>query len=185
MPMKSNRLALGRRRLCVAAVVAIAALIGGTAYAASASLTIPRTDTIATLKNNTNLSPTGGAVTRILTVTLPQMPSATPYVVAAQGDLVNFGPADFVRCELRVNGIHIAAIATLIGSPSATGARGPAGAVTPFSLTGGATVPADGGSAVLQCGHDATNGARPYVDQSATVWVHRAQSLITFNERSS
>jgi hypothetical protein len=122
------------------------------------------------------------AMTPILTLTFPASSSATHYVLAAQGDIVNFGASDYTRCNLPVNGTQIGAVSTIVGNPTASGAQGPAAFQSPFSLTGAVNVPATGGTGVLQCWHDHTNGATPYVDGDASVWAHRTASLKTATE---
>jgi hypothetical protein len=134
------------------------------------------------LSANKNLSPSGGAYTSILTVRLPGSSEGTQYVFAAQGDLVNFGASDYTRCQIVVNGTQIAAVSTMVGSPSASGNRGPASYLSPFSLTGGAKVPASGSTATLRCWHDTTNGATPYVDSNTSIWAHEAGFLTTGTE---
>jgi hypothetical protein len=135
-----------------------------------------------TLSANKNLSNTGGVLTPILTVQLPASAKGRQYVLAAQGDLVNFGPSDYTRCQILVNGTQIAAVSTMVGSPTTGGNRGPASFLSPFSLTGGANVPAAGGTATLRCWHDTTNGATPYVDASTSIWAHQTGSLTTGTE---
>ena len=127
--------------------------------------------------SNTNLSTTGGPMTPVVRVKLPTAPAGTRFVLTAQGDLVNFGPSDYTRCSLVVNGTQVAAVSTIVGDPSASGSEGPAAFLSPFALTGGVDVPASGGTAVLECWHDDTNGATPYVDIGASVWAHRTESL--------
>lgn len=132
---------------------------------------------MASTQSGTNLSTTGGAVTPIVTLNLPASSDGTHYVLTAQGDLVNFGPSDYTRCNLVVNGTQIADVSTIVGDPAATGSQGPAAFLSPFSLTGGVDVPARGGTAVLGCWHDNTSGATPYVDGGASVWAHQSESL--------
>jgi hypothetical protein len=91
--------------------------------------------------------------------------------------LVNFGPSDYTRCNLVVNGTQVAAVSTIVGDPNASGSQGAAPYLSPFSLTGGANVPATGGTGALQCWHDNSNGATPYVDGGATVWAHKTAGL--------
>ena len=180
--MKNNRFLSRGRQLTATAVVAVVALIAGTAYAASTAVTTSSTDTVVTTKSNTNLATTGGTTTPILTLKFPATYGGTHYVLAAQGDLVNFGPSDYTRCNLLVNGAQVAAVSTIVGDPTASGTWGPAAFLSTFSLTGGANVPAAGGTGVLQCWHDSTDGATPYVDANASLWAHRTTSLATGTE---
>jgi hypothetical protein len=132
-----------------------------------------------TLAANKNLSSTGGDHTPILTVQLPASSKGTQYVRVAHGDLVNFGPSDYTRCQIVVDGAEIASVSTIVGNPTGAGSNGPAAFLSPFSLTGGANVPASGGTATLRCWHDETNGSVPYVDGGASVWAHQTGSLTT------
>jgi hypothetical protein len=159
------------------AVIALMAAIGGVAAAAPGPAAPAGRDIVASSASNTNLSTTGGAVTTIVAMKLPASSSQTHYVLAAQGDIVNFGASDYTRCNLVVNRTQVAAVSTIVGNPAATGAQGPAAFLSPFSLTGGVDVPASGATAVLRCWHDNTNGATPYVDVGASVWAHQTASL--------
>jgi hypothetical protein len=162
----------------IVAVIALMAAIGGVAAAAPGGPVAPAgRDIVASSSSNTNLSPRGGAMTAILEMKLPASTRQTHYVLAAQGDLVNFGASDYTRCNLVVNGTQVAAVSTIVGNPAANGAQGPAAFLSPFSLTGGVDVPASGATAVLRCWHDNTNGATPYVDVGASVWAHQTASL--------
>lgn len=168
-----------RWRLPVLVAAMSAAVIGGSAYAATSStVSASATDTVVTLASaNRSLSVTGGEMTPVLMLRLPDTHKASHYVLAAQGDLVNFGPSDYTRCNIVVNDHQVAAVSTIVGDPSAPGTEGPAAFVSPFALTGGVTVPKTGATAVLQCWHDNTFGATPYVDTNASLWAHRTASL--------
>jgi hypothetical protein len=167
--------------MSILAVVIAAALTAGAAYAASQIVTATKTDTVVTSSSNTNLPTTGGSWATVITLQLPASSSGTHYVFAAQGDLVNFGPSDYTRCQVVVDGTQAAAVATIVGSPSQPGTMGPAPFVSPYSLTGGANVPASGGSAILRCEHDDSNGSAPYVDPSS-LWAHKTGSLLIGTE---
>jgi hypothetical protein len=171
-----------RRQTAVAGILAATALIGGTAYAASTSVTASAIDTVVTLHANTSLSPTGGVNTPILTLTLPTSTSGTHYVITAQGNFVNFGPSDYTRCAIVFRSTQISAVSATVGDPAQSGSVGAAGLAVPFSLTGGLNVPASGGTAVLRCSHDFTNGSQPYVDANASMWAHKTSSLKTATE---
>lgn len=165
------------RTAVTAAAVTTALLSAGAAYAATAGAPVAsKTDTIVTTTTNKHLSATGGVPTTIIRMNLP--PGA--YVLHASGDLANFGPSGFTRCQIVIAGTQIAAVSTLVGNPAAAGAQGPAGLVSPFALTGGAVnVTGANVSAVLTCAHDTTNGATPYVDSSASLWAHKTTGLKT------
>jgi hypothetical protein len=165
-----------RAAILATAATAITGLVGGgIAYAATASTpTASKTDTIVTTASNESLSATGQVKTTIASLNLP--PGA--YVLHASGDLVNFGPSDFTRCGIFVAGTNVAGVSTLVGNPSASGAQGAAGLLSSFALVGGAVNATTSNQlAVLACEHDDTNGARPYVDSSATLWAHKTGGL--------
>jgi hypothetical protein len=129
-------------------------------------------DTVVRSASVKNLSYEAKTRVPILAVALP----AGMYVLTVHGDLVNFGPSDFTRCQVVVNGAEIASVSTIVGDQGLRN-RGPAGYVSPFSLAGGVKVGNAGATATLQCWHDNANGAAPYVDRGATLVTHRTDSL--------
>jgi hypothetical protein len=162
-------------RTALAAVTATAALLtAGAAYAATTGTPVAsKNDTIVTTTANDHLSATGGVPTTIIRVSLP--PGA--YVLHASGDLVNFSPSDFTRCQITVAGTQVAAVSALVGNPGLAGAKGPAGLLSPFALIGGAfNATGTNVTAVLQCSHD-TTGPTPYVDAGASMWAHKTSGL--------
>lgn len=163
------------RAIVVGIVVTAAFVSGGAAYAASSSTpTASKTDTIVATSTNVNLSATGGVETTIATLNLP--PGA--FVLHASGDVVNFGPSDFTRCQIVVASTQVAAVSTLVGDPAATGAQGPAGLLSSFALVGGAVnATTTTELAALRCEHDNTNGSTPYVDGGASLWAHKTSGL--------
>jgi hypothetical protein len=163
-------------RATVVGIVVTAALVtGGAAYAARSSTpTASKTDTIVSTSANINLSATGGVETTIATLNLP--PGA--FVLHASGDVVNFGPSDFTRCQIVVASTQVAAVSTLVGDPAASGAQGPAGLLSPFALVGGAVnATTTTELAALRCEHDTTNGSTPLVDGGASLWAHKTTGL--------
>jgi hypothetical protein len=168
-------------RTAVAGIAVTAAVVtGGLAYAASAGTpTATKTDTIATTTKSVHLSATGGILTTIATLNLP--PGA--FVLHASGDLVNFGPSDYTRCQIFAAGTQIAAVASFVGDPSLSGARGPASRISPFALTGGAVNPTTSTVlAALRCSHDVSLGATPYVDADASLSAHKTSGLKLIKE---
>jgi len=159
----------GRLVARAAAVVVVAGLAGGAAYAQSAT-TVSATDTVLRLAAHTGISSTFKSP--ILSVRLP----AGTYLLSGYGDIVNFGPSDYTHCQIMVDGVESASVSTIVGNRSA-GTQGPAGYLSPFSLSGGVKVGAPGATATLQCWHDSMNGATPYVDDGATLVVHQTPSL--------
>jgi hypothetical protein len=176
------------RHPAILGVVTVAAILGGSSYAVAASLTsvtASRHDTIVSISANHNLSPTGGVNTTILSLTLPgSSTERTDYVLSAYGDLVNFGPSDYTRCGVNVNGTSVAGVSTIVGAPSAAGAWGPAAFLSPFAEVGGVKIPAGTASetATLVCEHDHSNGSTPYVDAGTSMLAHRTDSLTIATE---
>jgi hypothetical protein len=164
------------RTAITAAAVTTVLLSAGAAYAAAAGTpTASKTDTIVTTTTSKHLSATSGTLTTIIQMNLP--PGA--YVLQASGDLVNFSQSDFTRCQIAVAGTQVAGVSALVGNPALAGAKGAAGLLAPFSLTGGAVNVTGGNvSAQLRCWHDNT-GATPYVDPSASLWAHKTTGLKT------
>lgn len=163
-----------RRIGLIASAVAAASLAGGSAYGALSTISATAADTIAVHGGGTFLSTNGGVETPIMSIALPQ----GKFVLSASGNLVNFGPADYTRCQIVVNGTQIAAMSTAVGNPTAAGSVGPAGSLATVALVGGATVGTGGATATLQCEHDYTAGAQPYFDNVGSMWAHRTNSLI-------
>jgi hypothetical protein len=168
---------LARHRLMAIIAVVVAAFAGGTAYAASHAVSAAGTDTVVSSTAGTFLSPNAGTTTPVLTLTLPTSTNGSHYVITAQGNFVNFGPSDYTRCQVLVNGTQISSVSATVGDFNQSGNVGPAGLVVPFSLTGAVNAPAAGGTAVLQCWHDHANGAAPYIDGNASMWAHKTGSL--------
>lgn len=179
--MQSVSRRLGRNGVALVALFLV--LAAGGAYAASTTtVTASATDTVVHLKANKSLTTQGATQTPILTLRLPAANTRTHYVISAQGDVVNFAASDYTRCGVVVNGRSIATDSTIVGDPTKTGNAGPAGLLATFAMTGGVTVPASGGTATLQCEHDNSKGAAPYVDAGASLWAHRTKSLKTGGE---
>jgi len=164
------------RTAVTAAAVTAALLTAGAAYAATAGTpTATKTDTIVTTTGIKSLSAEGGTRTTIIRINLPR----GAYVLDASGDLVNFGPSDYTRCQISVAGTQVAAVSTLVGDPAASDAQGAAALVAPFALTGGVIVTRANAQAILRCSHDDTNGATPYVDSNVSLWAHKTSALKT------
>jgi hypothetical protein len=158
----------------IASAVAMASLAGGTAYGALSTVSATAADTIAVHGGGTYLATTGGVETPVISIALPQ----GKFVLSASGNLVNFGPSDYTRCQIVVNGTQVAAMSTVVGDPGQPGSVGPSGSLATVALVGGATVGSGGATATLQCEHDYTNGAQPYFDNVGSMWAHRSNSLI-------
>jgi hypothetical protein len=162
----------------LAGALSIAAIVGGAAYASIS--TTSATSKGDTLLNHTtggiNITPTGSVWTPIASISLPK----GNYLVGAAGNLVNFGPSDYTRCDITVNGAEIIAVSTMVGNPNAAGNRGPASYLSPVAMTGAVSVTADvPATATLRCEHDTTNGAGPYWDNSGSMWAQATKHLVT------
>ena len=72
-----------------------------------------------TTTTNEHLGATGGVLTTIAPLNLPP----GRFVLHASGDLVNFGPSDFTRCQIFVAGTQVAAVSALVGDPTASATR--------------------------------------------------------------
>jgi hypothetical protein len=164
-----------RRLGVVTAVVALTSIAGGTAaYASASHISADATNTIAVHESGgINLSAFGGVRTPIVSVFLHH----GQYVLSASGDLVSYGPSDYARCDLVVNGTEIASESTVVGDPTQPGNVGPSALLSTVTLTGGVFVHGPGGFATLQCWHDNTNGSRPYFDGGGSLWAQRTNSL--------
>jgi hypothetical protein len=163
-----------RRLGLIASAAAVATLAGGSAYASLTTVSATATDTIAVHGGGTFLPSTGGVETPILQMQLPQ----GKFVLTAAGNLVNFGPSDYTRCQIVVNGTQIAATSAAVGDSNQPGNIGPSDLLSTVNLVGGATVGTGGALATLQCEHDNSNGAQPYFDNVGSMWAHRTGSLL-------
>lgn len=167
-----------RIRRAAVALAAAGAVVGGAAeaYARTRTVTVSTTDTVIHASATTPLSTTGGVFTTVLTAKLP----VGNWVLSASGDLVDYGPSDYTRCRITVGGQQVAYVTTIVGDGT-SGGSGPAGIVSPFSLTGGDSL-AKPATARLQCWHDATRTTSAYVDTDATLYVHKTGSLAVTTE---
>ena len=161
-------------RLAVAAMgaLALAGAATGIAYAAT-SIGSRTSDALIKTTSSTNLSSTGGVYTVIETLTLPP----GKWVLQADNTMVNFGPSDYTRCVLFSGSTGLNGHASMVGDPNASGAQGPGVYVATLSETSSVKLSATTKVGV-QCGHDNTNGSTPYIDSDATLWAHRAKSLV-------
>jgi hypothetical protein len=131
---------------------------------------IPSSEGVPDLHNTTaniSLGLAGGDLTSLLSSNLAP---DTTWVVSVSGDLVNFGPSDFGRCYLYSGSSEISHTSTIVGSPSASGAQGPAGLVAEISLIGVVAVGSSVGTVTLECSHDHTEtSVAPYFDAGGTL----------------
>lgn len=165
------------RRLPLLGVTLVAVLgLAGVGYAAS-NLTVPpgTTDALVESPANMNLSTTGKKSVVVDQMSLP----AGSWVLSSEATVVNFGPSDYVRCEVYAGGHQIASGATMVGNGALTGGRGPGAYLAGRGLLGSVT--SNGPFiAVLYCSHDNSTPSgqpAPYVDAGAVLWAHAAGTL--------
>lgn len=99
------------------------------------------------------------------------------FVLSATASWTSFPAtaADYYRCQIAVGDTVIASTATYLGTnPGDPGD----GFIDTSGLAGGATVPAGGATAVLQCSHDNTATDLAVVEW-AQLWIYKATSLGT------
>ena len=118
-----------------------------------------------------SLSPTGSPVV-LKSVNVP----AGTWIVHAKANPVNFGAADYVRCQIMVGGVQKDAGATLLGNaaPAPTGELGPS--VATIALQS-AVQTSSTKSFRLQCQHDFPISGE-YVDGGASIIVEAAPGAI-------
>lgn len=162
--MKSKRMILATGMIALAA--GIGAMVGATSSGAASTAVYLRTSAVAK-----NLSADGSAVT-ILSVSVP----AGTWVVTAKANPVNFGAADYVRCQILVGSAQKDAGATLLGdaSPGITGELGPSVATIALQT---AVVTTATRNISLKCLHDFPIDGE-YVDPSASLMVVAAPGPI-------
>jgi hypothetical protein len=174
--MTNNANMRGRRMVHLAgfAVVLGAAVAGAgaVASASSARVTARATDVVVRTGAAHPLSADGDTRAVIISLRLP----AGKWVLSAAGDLVNFGPSDYTRCQLVVRGHEVGAVSTIVGDPAPPESQGAAGFLSTFTVSAGIALSAPS-TASLQCWHDNTNGASVYVDPGSTLVAHKTRSL--------
>lgn len=154
-----------------------AALTGGVAYGSHSATAVTghTRDALVETHVSHDLSHTGGQKVTIISFRLP----AGAWVISSQATLVNFGPSDFTRCQIRAAGAQIASGTTMVGDPTLPGAQGPAAIVVGRGLLG--SVRSSSRFTVsLRCWHDtSTPAGQPaaYVDPGAVIWARKSPSL--------
>jgi hypothetical protein len=174
-----------RTIIACAAAATIAATVGASAPAwattATSHLASAKTAATTTVQDyweethsSVNISTTGGVETPIMTLNLP----AGKWILHADETMVNWGPSDYGGCSIGDSGnSNLNTHRTMIGSPSAVGAMGPASFVTVVSETAAVSLKAPSTVTVL-CEHDTSNGATPFIDPNADLWAHRSSNLV-------
>jgi hypothetical protein len=110
------------------------------------------------------MSSIGGSLTTIQTMKLP----AGSWVLQAEQTVVNFDTPDYVGCNISDSTTSdLTAHRLYVGGAYPVMTDSETAAVV---LTGPSTIS-------IECEHDDTNGAEPYVDPNADLWAHRATSL--------
>jgi hypothetical protein len=161
----------------VAGAVAFLIVSGVAAYAAMSGSAVSSTASDAVRKStaNINLSTVGATPTTIVSMTLP--PGS--WVVASEESAVNFGPSDYLRCNIMRGGASLVGNTTMVGDNSLPGAMGPGtyvatlGSIARFTSANSTTVS-------LACNHDTgtpSGNGPPYIDAGATLWAHKATKL--------
>jgi hypothetical protein len=149
-------------------------LVGATAGAtyavqAESGVTSSTSDALVTTTASTNLSASGGVSTVVESMKVPK----GTWVLHADNTVVNFANSDYTRCALVSGTTSLNAHATMVGG------SGGAGSVVLATLSETASVTLTSGTIIsVQCSHDSTNGATPYVDTGAVLWAHRGTSVV-------
>lgn len=171
------RSSLSGRRLAVAAAVAAVTVGSGVAYAATNAITSTTQDVVASTSGSRTLGTDGGVPTTVLKATLP----AGSWVLTLHASVVNFGASDYTRCMLFRGTTNLGGATATVGDPAQSGAAGPAALVSTVSFAKGLTLP--GAATVsVQCSHDSTNGAAPYLDGGASLVAHKSSSLVVLSQ---
>ena len=147
----------------------------GIAFAMERASSVTSTTSDAVIKTtaSTNLSSFGGVQTVVESLKLPK----GSWVLHADNTIVNYGPSDYARCTLFSGATNSTAHAAMVGDGAQSGNQGPGTTVATLSETDSVTL-TSGTVVSVQCEHDISNGAVPYVDGDATLWAHRATSLV-------
>jgi hypothetical protein len=151
----------------IAAVAAVGGLALGNSHAGASGFGVYQRVTTA----STNLSSSGSPVV-LKSVSVPP----GNWIVHAKANPVNFGAADYVRCQIMVGGTQRDAGATLVGNaaPGPTGETGPS--VATIALQSAVHTAATR-TFTLQCLHDFAQSGE-YVDPGAAILVEAAPGPI-------
>jgi hypothetical protein len=159
-------------------IILVAALVVGSGVAGAVVATSAHgvrpttTDLLVRTTESTPLSATGGVQTVVEHVVLPP----GRWVLYGDDSLVNFAASDYTRCTLFEGSTALSGHATMVGDPTAAGALGPAAFVATLSVVDAVSLRTPTEVSV-DCEHDHTDGAAPYVDADATLWAHRSSGL--------
>jgi hypothetical protein len=161
--------------LASAAVLAVGSGVAAYATVTTSVVSSTASDAVRKSTANINLSTVGGAPTTIVSMTLP----AGSWVLSSTESAVNFGPSDYLRCNIMRGGTSLVGNTTMVGDNSLPGAMGPGAYVATLASIGRFTS-ARQTTVSLSCNHDtdtpSPNGP-PYIDAGATLWAHRATKL--------
>jgi hypothetical protein len=149
-------------------VIASAIIGAAAAAAASAAGAVYFRSTTASV----DLSNDSGVAVTVKSVVIP----AGTWLITAKATAVNFSEADYVRCQILVNGLQKDAAATLVGNaaPGPTGELGPSAAEIVLQAAVTTTVTR---TFALACSHDfETSGI--YVDPQASIMVSTAPGAL-------
>jgi hypothetical protein len=166
---------MSKRTALLVGIAAVVSSIGiGTAgyavgvAAAPSVITAKTTDAVVTTTAQTALNATPATLQVIASLSLPK----GHWVLHADNSAVANGTAtDFVRCQLVSGSTELVQNSTNIGSSSGLPLVAQVTETAAVSLTS-TTVVEDA------CEHDGTNGATDYIDPGATLWAHKAASLV-------
>ena len=143
----------------IATTVAAAASAAGAVYFRSTTASV-------------DLSDDSGVSVTVKSVVIP----AGTWLITAKATAVNFSEADYVRCQILVNGVQKDDAATLVGNaaPGPTGELGPSAAEIVLQAAVTTTVAR---TFALACFHDfETSGI--YVDPQASIMVSTAPGTL-------
>ncbi|MFI1801157.1 hypothetical protein ACH427_27935 [Streptomyces sp. NPDC020379] len=118
------------------------------------------------------LSTSGGVATTLASVTV----DAGSYVLAGNATLVYWGSSDYSRCTLYAGETALGGAATVVGNPAGAGSAG-TGVYAATVAVHGAVSATSPTTVSLRCQHDSNRDSAPYVDPTATLWVHNTGSF--------
>ncbi|RLU79735.1 hypothetical protein CTZ27_36515 [Streptomyces griseocarneus] len=144
---------------------------GGTSVVAQPHLTTAQ-DVVRQTSSAVTLSTRGGVATTLASVTV----DAGSYVLAGNATLVYWGSSDYSRCTLYAGETVLGGAATVVGNPAGAASAG-TGVYAATVAVHGAVSSTSSTTVSLRCQHDNDRDSAPYVDPTATLWVHRTDGI--------
>jgi hypothetical protein len=156
-------------------------LVSFTLAGSSAAVTATTQDVVRQTNAETHFYPSGGSTFAVYPIYALPLPSGS-WVVTATLTLVNWGPSDYVRCQIDAMypSAAIGSATTTVGNTTQSGNIGAASTVSTLTVIGAATITGNPAYVEVACWHDTTRAAGvglPFIDPGATLLAHKSTEL--------